>query len=228
MKFWRTNSGTTSPLSVAERIAVLNSVLDERLDDAGFYRLGEDADWRRERSAAVHDRLVVSYGRKYAPASVSCSPVVEVYSSALVEEVRKRFGAEFSKNNFGARNLGFYMPCHTFSSWDCGQEFGPTQVANEIADAFLRYGVPILEKVRSFDDLAAFIEHIRVDDDPHNKMMSSIAPACLAFLRGRNEECRRKLIEMLADLDQIGDRDPWASKHLPKRTRIEKFINSLP
>lgn len=214
-------------MTVEEGIEMLSFHLDTRLSHAGFSRHGGIEDWRRERSSDLHDRLLVLYGRKYSPALVSCSPMVSVYSPALVNQVRKWFGEKFSTNNFGAKNVGFYTPSRRFLSWDCTTKSNPEVIAKEIGDCFIEYCLPELERVRTLNHLLECIDQECVSSDAHNWIISNIAPTCLLFLAGRSEECRERLIKMSSLYDELNERDKWGAQFLPKRDRVEKFINSL-
>ena len=214
-------------LTVEGRIEVVNSLLDTCLSHIGFYRYKRDADWRRERSSTIQDRILILYGRKYAPEMVSCSPMASVYSPLLVDEIKKRYGAKFAANNFGARNIGLFTPSNTFLSWDCSVKNCPEVIATEVGDCFLKYCLPEIEKVKNLDDLTVFIEG-RQFTDPHNQILSNVAPTCLLFLRGKNEECKCRLMKMLSLFDQISESGKWAAQYLPKREKIEKFIKNLP
>lgn len=214
-------------MSVEERIEVVNSLLGARLSHAGFYRHDGDADWRRERTPEIQDRILILYGRKYAPEMVSCSPMVSVYSPPLVAQIKRRFGAKFASNNFGARNIGLFMPPRTFLSWDCGVKNRPEVVAGEIGDCFIKYCLPDMERVKTLDDLAGFVEREVQSIDPHNQILSNVAPTCLLFMCGKKEECRQRLMRMLSFLDQINESGKWAAQYLPRREKIEKFIKDI-
>lgn len=153
--------------------------------------------------------------------------MISVFSRLLTDEVKLRFGARFSKNDFGALSLGCVMPEGRFKSWNLMAGVKVDQLAQSIVQAFLRYGLPVIEKVTSLGAMRTHLEVKRVESGDHNELLDLIAPSCLAYLEGDNDACTRYLERMLVLDSRLANGDAWAAKFRPSRERIAKFLQAV-
>lgn len=205
----------------------INDAIDAQLQSHGFVRKQSEARWLRLRSEEFQDCLVISYGKRYFPAILYCTPMVSVYCPPMLKEIKRWFGARFAENDFGAKNLGGLMPEGLFRSWEYRPENRTDKIGMEIADAFLHHGLPIVESINSYSALKQYIGQSTKVADAHNKLLRNIAPCCLAYLAGDLKACASHLTEMLALHDELNDGNQFEAKFLPQHAKLENFLCSL-
>jgi hypothetical protein len=205
----------------------INASIDEVLFGVGFVRVNEAARWRRPRMEDFQDQLVISFGRKNFPAVIYCSPMVSVYCPALHREIKHWFGRQFADNDFGARSLGFYMEGNRFRSWEVSEEKDGSQVGLEIANAFLQYGLPIIEKIRDYFSLRKLVENPAKENDLHNRLLRMIAPCCAAYLARDFDMCSGYLKEMLSLSGSLHKNNQIDVGLLPRHKDLERFLGFL-